>query len=107
MEKQNKKRHTSLQPLSRHHHHALVMAQMLIKQEREPIFIQGKLKEFWQHGGSNHFREEEEYLFPEYAKYVSELDIEIIQALVEHIFIRSLVDEISTSATPDPEKMGK
>jgi hemerythrin-like domain-containing protein len=92
------KRHPSLQPLSRHHHHALVVAQMLIKQQEPLDVIRDKLRDFWEHGGREHFSEEEEYLLPEFAKH-QPIDIpEIRELLLEHIRIRSLVSEIAIDA---------
>lgn len=92
------KRHPSLQPLSRHHHHALVVAQMLIKQQEPHDVIRDKLRDFWEHGGREHFREEEEYLLPEFAKF-QPIDVpEIRELLLEHIRIRSLVSEIAIDA---------
>lgn len=94
MENRPAKRHPSLQPLSRHHHHALVVAQMLILQQEPQEEIKDKLKDFWVNGGREHFREEEEYLLPEYAKYQSLDRPEIYGLLVEHVKIRSLISGI-------------
>lgn len=89
------KRHPSLQPLSRHHHHALVVAQMLIQQQESPDVIRDKLRDFWEHGGREHFREEEEYLLPEFAKH-QPIDVpEIRELLLEQMRIRTLVSEIA------------
>lgn len=89
-----RKRHEALQPLSRHHHHALVIAQALIKQKEDPKQIQRELTDFWVNGGREHFREEEEYLLPEYAKYQTLDRSEIRELLLEHVKIRSLVSQI-------------
>ncbi len=101
MEPTSQKRHEALQPLSRHHHHALVLAQMLIKQNEDVESMRVKTINFWERGGREHFREEEEVLLPEYAKY-QPIDIpEIRGLLLEHITIRSLVSEIAEGAGLD------
>lgn len=94
MENKPQRRHQALQPLSRHHHHALVMAQMLIKQKEDFKSIQRELSDFWNKGGREHFREEEEYLLPEYAKYNPIDRPEIRELLLEHIQIRSLISQV-------------
>ena len=101
MEQPSKKRHEALQPLSRHHHHALALAQMLVKQKEDVETMRVKAMNFWEQGGREHFREEEEILLPEYAKY-QPIDIpEIRGLLLEHITIRSLVSEIVDGAGVD------
>jgi len=94
-------RHPSLQPLSRHHHHALVLAQRLIKQSQPMDVLKADLQTFWDNGGRLHFREEEEYLLPEYAKYRC-IEVPAIQEmLLEHVRIRSLASEIAAGAGKD------
>lgn len=88
------RRHTALQPLSRHHHHALVLAQLLVKQQETPDVLKEKIKAFWTNGGQEHFREEEEVLLPEFAKHANVARPEILDLLVEHIQVRSLINEI-------------
>lgn len=95
MENKPQRRHQALQPLSRHHHHALVMAQMLINQKEDFKSIQRELSDFWNKGGREHFREEEEYLLPEYTKYNPIDRPEIRELLLEHIQIRSLKSRLS------------
>lgn len=97
------KRHKALQPLTRHHHHALVLAQELIKQTEPIEKIRSDTISYWKNGGQEHFREEEEHLLPEYAKYQS-LDVPAIhEMLMEHIKIRALADQISAGV--DKEAM--
>ncbi len=95
------KRHKALQPLSRHHHHGLVMAHRLMKAGTEASsFSNDELKEqlqtFWDSGGNDHFREEEELLLPAYAKYASPDQPEIVENLLEHVLIRSKVQQLLT-----------
>ncbi|MCF8567107.1 hemerythrin domain-containing protein [Alicyclobacillus tolerans] len=104
MEKQPLKRHESLQNLSRHHHHALLMAQSLIRfgsatGQKDRAEMQDELRSFWEHGGRDHFREEEDYLLPEYAKYGDIKHPEIVSMLLEHVKIRSLADEVLTNGS--------
>lgn len=88
------KRHPALQPLSWHHHHALVLAQLLTRQAEPANVLKDKLQLFWINGGRDHFREEEEFLLPEFAKEHSIERPEIQELLIEHIKIRSLISEI-------------
>ncbi|MHB1684629.1 MAG: hemerythrin domain-containing protein [Bacilli bacterium] len=95
------KRHPSLQPLSRHHFHGLVIAQNLLRAGTEPdslaiMDVRSDLAEFWSSGGRDHFREEEEILLPVYSRYAPLDRPEISEMLLEHIRIRSLVDQIVT-----------
>ncbi len=95
------KRHPSLQPLSRHHFHGLVIAQNLLRVGTDPdglaiMDVQADLAEFWSSGGRDHFREEEEILLPVYSRYASLDRPEVSEMLLEHIRIRSLVDQIVT-----------
>lgn len=90
-------RHPVLYPLSHHHHHALVAA-LRLKQagtEKSKLSLEEVVKEvraFWEPGGKEHFREEEEILLPAYAKYASVERPEIMEMLLEHVMIRSKMD---------------
>ena len=93
------KRHKALHPLSHHHHHGLVMAHRLMKAGTEESKFTGeelkqKLHDFWHSAGNEHFREEEELLLPVYAKYALLDQPEIIENLLEHVRIRSLVRQV-------------
>src|SRR5699024_2666723 len=50
--------------------------------------IKKDAKEFWEPGGNDHFREEEEIVLPVYAKYSDINNPEIIAMLLEHVQIR-------------------
>lgn len=98
------KRHKSLHPLSHHHHHGLVMAHRLMKAGTEESkftneALKQKLQEFWESGGNDHFREEEELLLPVYAKYESLDRPEIVENLLEHVLIRSMVRQVLEQPT--------
>lgn len=94
-----RRRHEALHPLTHHHHHALVAALKLKragtgKSTLSIEEIKAELKAFWEPGGQEHFREEEEVLLPAYARHAS-LDLpEITEMLLEHVRIRSLVKDI-------------
>lgn len=90
-------RHEAMRPLSRHHHHALTVVLKIrktLREETTPEIIaqlREEVQQFWEPGGQEHFREEEEILLPAYVRYASPRHEEIIEMLVEHAQIRSLV----------------
>src|SRR5699024_5217446 len=60
------------------------------------------LDDFWNPGGQEHFREEEEVLLGTYAEYVDISTIpEIQEMLIEHIQIRARINRILRAAEPD------
>ena len=99
-------RHPGLQPLSRHHHFALVRALELRRaadasaaeqaarlQEAARTFL-----EFWRHDGKTHFREEEEVLLPAYARATAlEADAEVQRMLAQHAQIRALAADLEAA----------
>ncbi|GLV14065.1 hypothetical protein Heshes_17490 [Alicyclobacillus hesperidum] len=102
------KRHPSLQPLSRHHHHALVVALHLIRQELPSDELRSELERFWHNGGQEHFREEEEVLLPAYAKHAPLNRPEIVQLLLEHVQVRSMVSQVCDEKRDDVmQELGK
>ncbi|RKQ38025.1 hemerythrin domain-containing protein [Oceanobacillus halophilus] len=95
-------RHESLYPLSHHHHHALFLALQLKrigtdKSELTAEEMKSRLETFWIKDGNQHFRDEDEILLPIYAKYKDINQAEIVEMLVEHVTIRSQVQQILTS----------
>ncbi|HLS36282.1 MAG TPA: hemerythrin domain-containing protein [Bacillota bacterium] len=106
------KRHESLQPLSRHHMEALHLALKLRRAGTEKSDLtleelQQELKNFWEPNGQEHFREEEEILLPTYAQYKDINQPEIIEMLLEHVEIRSLVKQILAMDDIDETVMHK
>lgn len=104
------KRHESLKPLSRHHMIALHLALKLSrvgtdKSKLTPQEMKEELREFWEPNGQQHFREEEEVVLTAFAKYAPINRPEIIDMLLEHVTIRSLIDTILTSTTLELEQM--
>lgn len=99
-------RHKSLYPLSHHHHHALFLALNLRRAGTEKSKlsideIKKELKTFWEDGGQEHFREEEEILLPAFASHASIEQVEISEMLLEHVKIRSLIWEIERNKHDD------
>jgi hypothetical protein len=83
------KRHPALIPLSRDHHHALVIARRLRRATREdaPAAAQAFL-EHWAGEEQAHFRIEEEILLPAYAAHGDVAHAAVVRALLDHVLIR-------------------
>lgn len=97
------KRHVALQPLSRHHMEALYLGVKLRRAGTEKSALTTEelvheVKSFWDPDGERHFREEEEILLPTYAKYGDIKQEIIVDMLLEHVKIRSLVRTVTTEA---------
>ena len=104
------KRHEVLQPLSRHHMVALDVGVKLRRANTPESLLSNKeirqeVIDFWEPDGQTHFREEEEILLPVYAQYGDIQDPLIIEMLVEHVQIRSLIRQITNATTPLIEEM--
>jgi len=56
--------------------------------------LTSELATFWENGGQAHFREEEEILLPAFARYAPVDQQPVIDLLLEHVRIRSLVASI-------------
>ncbi|MGH2915468.1 MAG: hemerythrin domain-containing protein [Solirubrobacteraceae bacterium] len=96
------KRHGALAPLSRDHHHALVVAQRLRRaaDAASAAVAREAFLAYWRDDGQRHFREEEEVLLPAFAAYGDpELPI-VARVLVDHVRIRRLVAQLA-DAEPD------
>lgn len=97
------KRSSALAPLSRDHHHALVVAAQLrrvtaltAKPAREGFLA------YWEREGAEHFREEEEILLPAYGRHANPHHPLIARVLCDHILIRALAAAVSESSAPIP-----
>src|SRR5699024_9507152 len=95
-------RHEALQALSRHHHHALVVALQAKRTgtDRSKLSVdemKQEIETFWKEGCNQHFQEEEEIVLPVYAQYKSINHPEIIEMLLEHVKLRSYVHQILTT----------
>lgn|SRR5690625_4662302 len=104
------KRHDTLKPFSRHHmvglHVALKLSRAGTDESRLTIEeIIRDAREFWQPGGQEHFREEEEILLPAYAVYADINQQEIIEMLLEHITIRAGMNKLLGKVGMSPQEM--
>lgn len=93
------KRHEALKPLSRHHTLGLHIGLKLSRAgtDESKITLEEIITDatnFWQPGGEEHFREEEEIVLPVYAKYAEINKPEIIEMLLEHVTIRSGMKQV-------------
>lgn len=105
------RRHEALQPLSRHHMMGLHVGLKLSRAGTEESNIPTEqiiedAMEFWCLGGQEHFREEEEVLLPAYALYEDIHQPDIVEMLLEHVLIRSGMDELCRGKISE-EQMGE
>ncbi len=83
------KRDLRLESLSRDHHHALVIAQVLQRALPETTGVaRDAFLAFWEESGRAHFRLEEEVLLPAYAGHGDPHHPLIARALCDHVEIR-------------------
>jgi len=99
----NLKRHTSLHPLSEHHHHVLVIALEISRASHasedgraDALRRAAKsLLRVWEQAGRTHFREEEEELLPAYGRHVRlDQDADVMRMLADHAQIRAGMQDI-------------
>ena len=98
------KRHESLHPLSRDHHHGLVQARKLClaKTDRNSLTVAAaQFILFWETELERHFQEEEEVLLPTVAKYLAADADQVGATLRQHAEIRRLVTALN--ATPQTD----
>lgn len=83
------KRHPALVPLSRDHHHALVIAQRLERASAETAGATAHtFLGHWETEERLHFRLEEELLLPAYAAHGAPDHPAIVRMLLDHMMIR-------------------
>jgi hypothetical protein len=95
------KRTSALAPLSRDHHHALVVAARL--RRATPATASAARDAFlayWHLDGSRHFREEEEILLPAYAAHGNPQHPLLVRVLVDHLTIRALAEALGHPTAP-------
>lgn len=102
------KRHESLQPLSRHHMEGLFVALKLSRAGTKESRISTEqivsdAREFWEPGGKQHFREEEEILLPIYSEYANIDDPIIVEMLLEHVYLRAGMDKLINDELSEAE----
>jgi hemerythrin-like domain-containing protein len=96
------KRHPALVPLSRDHHHALVIAQRLRRVTAETATeTAGAFLSHWNAEEKLHFRIEEELLLPAYAAHGECDHPAIIRMLLDHMLIRR--DAVRLAGMPSLE----
>jgi len=93
------KRHPSLHPLSRDHHHALVQARNLnlAAEANDAADLHRAASDFivfWERDLKRHFSQEELYLLPLLAKHKSAEAEEYRLTLDQHLEIRGLIEEL-------------
>lgn len=96
------KRHIALQPLSREHHGALLLAQLLRNDAPDyaglPTDIQGKAAyagNFFRETLQQHF-EKEETIFNQSKGLATDLDTMIDETIAEHLLLKKLFNELNT-----------
>ncbi|HLI31208.1 MAG TPA: hemerythrin domain-containing protein [Solirubrobacteraceae bacterium] len=96
------KRHPALAPLSRDHHHTLVVSRMLREAgvQQAPAATE-RWRSLWQEREREHFRKEEEVLAPALAAHPSGAPLRE-RMLAEHRQIRARSDALLSS--PDPAR---
>jgi hemerythrin-like domain-containing protein len=97
------KRSEALASLSRDHHQALVVAQKLRRAtDTTACEARDAFLAYWTSHGSQHFRLEEELLFPAYAGYGDPHDPLVLRALGQHVMIRhraAALADVGTAAS--------
>ena len=102
------KRHASLVPLSRDHHHGLVMARRLILGRStnpradwpaDPVQQAARLVEFFETDLRPHFEVEEAHVFPAAARDLDDGDSRTRALLAEHETMRKMVRDLAADAT--------
>jgi iron-sulfur cluster repair protein YtfE (RIC family) len=98
------KRHQSLHPLSRDHHHALVQARNLdiaaeANNPDDSKHAAERFARFWESDLQRHFLQEERFVLPLLAKYKGPDSDEVRETLNQHAEIRRMVDELNDKLT--------
>ena len=94
------KRHPSLAPLSRDHHHALVEAKHLRSiapdsSDNARLALGKRLLDFCHSELEPHFQEEEVGLLPLFGRFVERDDPDLAETLLQHVAIRAGVDAVA------------
>lgn len=102
------KRHESLQPLSRHHMEGLFVALKLSRAGTDESRMSTEeivedARDFWNPGGQEHFREEEEIVLPAYAEYANINDSVIVEMLLEHVTLRLGMNKLLNNELSEEE----
>ena len=90
------RRHPALLPLSRDHHHALVIARRLRDATGQTaVETVGVFLAHWHSKEKQHFRIEEELLLPAYAAYGDSEHPAVLQMLDDHAVIRDDAERLT------------
>jgi hemerythrin-like domain-containing protein len=92
------KRHPALVPLSRDHHHALVIARRLRHATTQTASETARaFLDHWDAEQQQHFRLEEELLLPAYAAHGPPDHPTVIRMLLDHMLIRRDADQLAST----------
>jgi hemerythrin-like domain-containing protein len=102
------KRHPALAPLSRDHHHALVLAQRLRRASEAGAAEAARgFLEHWASEERLHFRLEEEVLLPAFAAHGGDPDHPlVVRTLLDHVRIRAAVEHLAGAVEPRADDPG-
>ena len=93
-------RDVALQPLSRDHHHALVVAAALRRADAD---AGARFLTCWHADGSRHFRIEEEVLLPAFAEHGDPAAEPLVRMLADHARIRAHAARLERGEAGDEE----
>ncbi len=94
------KRSDQLAPLSREHHVALEVALRLSRATAaDAASVRERFLRFYADEAREHFRAEEEFLLPAFARHVPPDDPDIVRVLVEHVELRRRAADVARDAT--------
>ena len=102
------KRNDALRVLSHQHHQGLFAALQLRRAgpetaaEARRVFL-----DFYERDGAGHFRAEEEYLLPAYARHTRSDRPEIVRVLTEHVDLRRRGQDLEARSDPDPAELSE
>jgi hemerythrin-like domain-containing protein len=97
------KRSEALRALSHEHHQGLFVA-LQLKRARQETASEARraFLDFFEREGARHFRAEEEWLLPAYARHSAVDRPEIARVLTEHVELRRRGQDLESNADPDP-----
>jgi hemerythrin-like domain-containing protein len=100
------KRSPALAPLSRDHHHGLVVAQRLARASEESAdAARAEFLRFWEAEGRTHFQVEEELLLPAFERHGSADHQAVVRVLVEHVEIRRRAADLEADPSIAPDRL--
>jgi iron-sulfur cluster repair protein YtfE (RIC family) len=97
------KRSDALVQLSRDHHHGLVVARELTRATPDTAAAaRSAFLTFWDEEGDEHFRIEEDVVFPAYARHGSPQHDAVVRVLTDHVELRRLAADLAADPSPAP-----